>query len=329
MYAQREDVGAVGCMLYYEDYSIQHAGIVLGLGAHRTAGHSHYKLPKDNLGYMGRLCYAQNVSAVTGACLMTRHSLYTEVGGLNEELAVALNDVDYCLKLRQKGLLNVFTPYAELFHYESRSRGSDVSAESEKERENAERYNRECEYFKNKWKEVLEAHHANMNAAGAHIGFASIHSYNFSDNRFDSHALLDIVKVVEKEKEEFQPDIIFTHNAGDLNIDHRYTFQAVMTATRPMADENVTTVITFETNSATDWQYANHPEQFHPNLYVEINEEDLQAKIDALSEYKFEIRDYPHPRSAKALRVLAEYRGYTSGCLMAEAFEVVRMIERG
>ncbi|HAV00765.1 MAG TPA: glycosyltransferase [Lachnospiraceae bacterium] len=156
MYAQREDVGAVGCMLYYEDYSIQHAGIVLGLGAHRTAGHSHYRLPKDNLGYMGRLCYAQNVSAVTGACMMTRHSLYTQVGGLNEELAVALNDVDYCLKLRQKGLLNVFTPYAELFHYESRSRGSDVSGDSEKERENAERYNRECEYFKNKWKEVLE-----------------------------------------------------------------------------------------------------------------------------------------------------------------------------
>ena len=88
--------------------------------------------------------------------MMTRHSLYTQVGGLNEELAVALNDVDYCLKLRQKGLLNVFTPYAELFHYESRSRGSDVSGDSEKERENAGRYNRECEYFKNKWKEVLE-----------------------------------------------------------------------------------------------------------------------------------------------------------------------------
>lgn len=179
-----------------------------------------------------------------------------------------------------------------------------------------------------KWKEVLEAHHANMNAAGAHIGFTSIHSYNFSDNRFDSHALLDIVKVVEKEKEEFKPDIIFTHNAGDLNVDHRYSFQAVMTATRPMADEGVTTVITFETNSATDWQYGNHPENFHPNLYVEISEEDLQAKINALKEYKFEIRDYPHPRSEKALRVLAEYRGYTSGCMMAEAFEVVRMIER-
>lgn len=176
-----------------------------------------------------------------------------------------------------------------------------------------------------KWKEVLEAHHANMNAAGAHIGFSSIHSYNFSDNRFDSHALLDIVKVVEKEKELFKPDIIFTHNAGDLNVDHRYTFQAVITATRPMSCESVKAVICFETNSATEWQYSNHPENFHPNLFIEINEEDLQAKIDALAEYKFEIRDYPHPRSSKALRVLAEYRGYTSGYDMAEAFEIVRM----
>ena len=180
-----------------------------------------------------------------------------------------------------------------------------------------------------KWKEVLEAHHANMNAAGAHIGFASIHSYNFSDNRFDSHALLDIVKVVEKEKEEFKPDIIFTHNAGDLNVDHRYSFQAVMTATRPMAGEETTTIITFETNSATDWQYNNHPEHFHPNLYIEVSEEDLQAKIDALKEYKFEIREYPHRRSEKALHVLAEYMGYTSGCMMAEAFEIVRCIKRG
>lgn len=176
-----------------------------------------------------------------------------------------------------------------------------------------------------KWKRVLEEHHANMNAAGSHIGYKSIHSYNFSDNRFDSHALLDIVKVVEKEKEEFNPDIIFTHNAGDLNIDHQLTFQAVMTATRPMEGERVKAVICFETNSATDWQYSNHPENFHPNLFMEISEDDLRAKIEALSEYKFEIRDYPHPRSVKALRVLAEYRGYTSGYEMAEAFEIVRM----
>ncbi len=154
MYAQRPDVGAVGCMLYYEDYSIQHAGIVLGLGAHRTAGHSHYGMNKENLGYMGRLCYAQNVSAVTGACLMTKKADFDQVGGLNEDLAVALNDVDYCLRLRRKGLLNVFTPFAELFHYESRSRGTDVTEEADKDK--AERYNRECDLFKTIWKEELE-----------------------------------------------------------------------------------------------------------------------------------------------------------------------------
>ena len=154
MYAQREDVGAVGCMLYYEDYSIQHAGIVIGLGAHRTAGHTHYRMPKENLGYMGRLCYAQDVTAVTGAALMTKKSLYDEVGGLSEEFAVALNDVDYCLKLRKKGLLNVFTPFAEIFHYESRSRGTDVEAPS---LENAKRYDDESARFREKWAEELKA----------------------------------------------------------------------------------------------------------------------------------------------------------------------------
>jgi len=151
MYAQREDVGAVGGKLYYPDKTIQHAGVVLGLGAHRTAGHSHYKQPKANLGYMGRLCYAQNVSAVTGACLMVKKSLFEEVGGLEESFAISLNDVDFCLKLRAKGLLNVFTPFAECFHYESISRGLDDQGEK------LERYNKESEQFRAKWKEVLDA----------------------------------------------------------------------------------------------------------------------------------------------------------------------------
>ena len=154
MYAQRPDVGACGGKLYYEDYSIQHAGIVLGLGAHRTAGHTHYRLSKDNLGYMGRLCYAQNVTAVTGACLMVSRADFDRVGGFDEDFAVALNDVDFCLKLRQKGLLNVFTRFAELFHYESASRGSDVEGA---EKEKADRYDREAEKFRDKWKEVLDA----------------------------------------------------------------------------------------------------------------------------------------------------------------------------
>lgn len=151
MYAQREDVGAVGAKLYYADKSIQHAGVVLGLGAHRTAGHSHYRQPKENLGYMGRLCYAQNVSAVTGACLMVKKKLFEEAGGLEEEFAISLNDVDFCLKLREKGYLNVFTPFAELYHFESVSRGADDQGEK------AQRYNRESERFREKWKEVLAA----------------------------------------------------------------------------------------------------------------------------------------------------------------------------
>ena len=150
MYAQRSDVGAVGAKLYFPDRKIQHAGVVLGLGAHRTAGHSHYGQAGMNLGYMGRLCYAQDVSAVTGACLMISRSKYDEVGGFDEGFAVSLNDVDFCLKLRQKGYLNVFTPFAELFHYESLSRGLDL------EGKNAARYDKESEHFKTKWKDVLE-----------------------------------------------------------------------------------------------------------------------------------------------------------------------------
>lgn len=152
MYAQREDVGAVGAKLLYEDKSIQHAGIVLGLGAHRTAGHTHYRVNYENLGYMGRLCYAQDVSAVTGACLMVKKSLYEEVGGLDESFEIALNDVDFCLKLRKKNYWNVFTPFAELYHYESASRGIDIE-----DKQKAERYNKECEHFKEKWKDVLAA----------------------------------------------------------------------------------------------------------------------------------------------------------------------------
>lgn len=150
MYAQREDVACVGAKLYYPDKTIQHAGVVLALGAHRTAGHSHYKQHRENLGYMGRLCYAQDVSAVTGACLMVKKAVYDELKGLGEDFAISLNDVDFCLKARQKGYLNVFTPFAELYHYESASRGSDMSGE------NAQRYDKESDYFRNKWKEVLE-----------------------------------------------------------------------------------------------------------------------------------------------------------------------------
>ena len=151
MYAQRPDVGAVGAKLYYSDRTIQHAGVVVGLGAHRTAGHTHYKVNYENLGYMGKLCYTQNVSAVTGACLMVKKSLYDELGGLDESFKVALNDVDFCLRIMEKGYLNVFTPFAELYHFESASRGIDVVDEAK-----ARRYEEESAHFRDKWKEFLQ-----------------------------------------------------------------------------------------------------------------------------------------------------------------------------
>lgn len=149
-YAQRRDVGAVGAKLYYGDNTIQHAGIVIGLGSDRAAGHVSYGVPGDSKGYMGRLHYVQNVSAVTGACLMVKKALFEELGGLDESFAVALNDVDFCLRVREKGLLNIFTPDAELYHYESRSRGFENTEEKR------ERFEGEVKRFKERWKDLIE-----------------------------------------------------------------------------------------------------------------------------------------------------------------------------
>lgn len=150
MYAQREDVGAVGAKLYYADGTIQHAGVVIGLGAHRSAGHTHYRMPKEHLGYMGRLCYAQDMTAVTAACLLVKRRVYEEAGGLDETFTISLNDVDFCLKIRRLGYLNIFTPFAELYHYESKTRGLE-------EGEKLRRYEQECARFREKWKAELEA----------------------------------------------------------------------------------------------------------------------------------------------------------------------------
>lgn len=176
------------------------------------------------------------------------------------------------------------------------------------------------------WEEELKIHCGNIEKARQFIGYTEVVPYSFSDNRFDSHALLDIVKVVEKEKEAFQPDLIFTHNGSDLNIDHQMTFQAVMTATRPMEGEVVHTVITFETPSATEWQATSTADHFAPNFYFEISDENLKAKTKAMSCYEFESRIFPHPRSSEALEALAKYRGIQVGCHYAEAFQIIRHI---
>jgi LmbE family N-acetylglucosaminyl deacetylase len=177
-----------------------------------------------------------------------------------------------------------------------------------------------------KWEQELKEHRACIHEATEIIGYESVGIYDFPDNRFDSVDLLDIIKVIESEKEEFQPEIIFTHHGGDLNIDHQRTFEAVMTATRPMKDEIVKTIITFETPSSTEWQASSDPRRFTPNLFVEVSEEDIQAKCDGMEAYKFEKREWPHPRSTKALKVLAQKNGMVAGHGLAEAFLIIRML---
>jgi GT2 family glycosyltransferase len=146
-FAQRTDVGAVGALLYYPNDTIQHAGVIVGLGG--VADHSHRYFPRNALGYMGRPKSIQNLSAVTAACLMTKRKVFEEVGGFDENYSHAFNDVDYCLKIRERGYLIVYTPYAELYHYESLSRGFEDTPEKQA------RFKKEIEYFQSKWKDVL------------------------------------------------------------------------------------------------------------------------------------------------------------------------------
>jgi GT2 family glycosyltransferase len=128
--ALRPEVGAVGAKLYYPDGSLQHAGVIVGLGG--VADHSHRYLPRGEPGYFGRAQVVHNLSAVTAACLVVRRDLYLHVGGLDaEHLAVAFNDVDFCLRLRDAGYVNVWTPYAELIHHESVSRGAEDTPEKQ------------------------------------------------------------------------------------------------------------------------------------------------------------------------------------------------------
>ena len=147
-YCQREDVGAVGAKLYYPDKLVQHCGVVVGVGG--FAGHILTHTNRGDVGYMGRLQAVMDVSAVTAACMMIRRSVYDEVGGLDEDFRVALNDIDLCMKIRKKGYLIVMHPGVELFHYESKSRGSDET------KKNQERFKTEIRRFRTKWKQILE-----------------------------------------------------------------------------------------------------------------------------------------------------------------------------
>lgn len=177
------------------------------------------------------------------------------------------------------------------------------------------------------WAKQLAIHKKNVTNAAKAIGYHEVKTYDFPDNRFDSVALLDLVKVIEAEKESFKPEVIFTHHGGDTNIDHRQTFDAVITATRPMSHEPVKTIVAFETPSSTEWQAFNHPNYFKPNFFVQVSQENVKAKIKGMESYEFEKRKYPHPRSPKALEVQSQRNGVIVGCEYAEAFMVIRSIQ--
>lgn len=145
---QREDVGAVGARLLYQDDTIQHAGVVVGFGG--IAGHTFIGLHKAENSYFHRAMSTQDYSAVTAACMMTKKSLFEKVGGFTEELAVAFNDIDYCMKVRAEDKLVVYNPYALLYHYESKSRGLEDTPEK------VERFNREIKKFSLRWPEILK-----------------------------------------------------------------------------------------------------------------------------------------------------------------------------
>lgn len=147
-YCQREDVGAVGARLYYADDTIQHAGVILGFGG--IAGHAAIGQDRDETGYMARALTPQDVSIVTAACMMVDRKVFDEVGGLDERLKVAFNDVDFCMKVREKGYLVVYNPYAELYHYESKSRGMEDTPEK------VARFAGEIEIFKKRWEKELQ-----------------------------------------------------------------------------------------------------------------------------------------------------------------------------
>jgi len=155
------------------------------------------------------------------------------------------------------------------------------------------------------------------------LGVKQVFHHDFPDNRFDTVPLLDIIKVIEKIKNNVKPEIIFTHYEKDLNIDHQITYRAVITATRPLEEENVKEIYSFEIPSSTEWSY---PLSFSPNVFYDISET-IDIKIKALEEYKTELKKYPHPRSLEEVKLIAKNWGITVGLNYSEAFKTVRIIK--
>ncbi|SFU02813.1 N-acetylglucosaminyl deacetylase, LmbE family [Pseudovibrio denitrificans] len=158
------------------------------------------------------------------------------------------------------------------------------------------------------------------------IGAQSPIFLDLPDNQLDALSLLEVIKTLEPVLTEIDPTIIYTHHGGDLNIDHRTVCQAVMTIFRPMPSSGVKAIYGFETMSSTEWRFDEPRAHFTPNRYVDVSNT-FEKKVAALRAYDIEMREFPHPRSIKAVEALATYRGATVGCTLAEAFTVLRQVD--
>jgi len=175
----------------------------------------------------------------------------------------------------------------------------------------------------NNKKEDIELLNHEIFNANKTIGIKKVFIESFPDNRFDSVDLLDIIKVISKVKEEVKPDMIFTHYENDLNIDHQLTYKAVITASRPMQDECVKEIYSFEVLSSTEWNY---PLSFSPDTFFDINDT-IDLKLNAMKEYNSELCQFPHPRSLEGIELNAKYQGMRVGKKYVEAFKTIRVIK--
>ena len=172
---------------------------------------------------------------------------------------------------------------------------------------------------------LVAARNDAASASNRVVGSTSVRLAGLPDNRLDSMDRLDIVKIVEEFLRAHKPSSVFTHHAGDVNIDHRIVHDAVVVATRPVAGQTVKELLFFEVPSSTEWQPPGSAPAFIPNWFIDISAT-LQTKIDALEPYAREMRPFPHPRSIEAVRALAQWRGANAGVAAAEAFILGRKI---
>ena len=173
-------------------------------------------------------------------------------------------------------------------------------------------------------KEEMDELDREYEMANQTIGIKAIFREHFPDNCFDKVSLLEIVKAVERVKDDIKPDIIFTHFQHDLNIDHRIAYQAVLTATRPMQDESVEQIYSFEVLSSTEWNFSS---SFSGNVFFDIHDT-IADKLKAMQCYQSELRIYPHPRSLEGIRLNAQLQGMRVGLQYAESFMLIRDVRR-